>query len=259
LILHEENKPVKVQLKHINMEEKKKMKKIWMRFGFNEEILLPLLMRMRYLTSDIMNRVNKSVHTKKMVALACEFFIGAEDNVVYFSSFVGLQWENQKSTWEKLRDLDSISRAIYEYYSFFSIPSTHDDHEKKTSQQLVRNIDLLAFYDQMNPRFPSIQSSRIVETQWKCRSPLLAPDVSPRYFGAEMPKSYRKGHFYPLLTEKQSYTVNRLYLSPRGTYHSFECKQSSQPPLSPSRPDASGRGKILSSKIRADPQRSLKK
>lgn len=77
--------------------------------------------------------------------------------------------------------------------------------------------DVLALrrFEELNPRFPSVQSPLVGEQQWKFRSALLPPDVSTRFVGAEVPKKYRDGHFSPLLRADQAASVNRLHLSPR--------------------------------------------
>lgn len=73
----------------------------------------------------------------------------------------------------------------------------------------------LRLYNELNPRFPSVQSPYVSEKQWRFQSPLLPPDISPRYIGAQVPKSYRDGKFHSLLTPRQADSVNRLNLSPR--------------------------------------------
>lgn len=184
-------------------------------------------------------------HLYPLTGILCEFFVGAKDKRVYFSGLTGTHWEGSEPSWEKLSQVDAISRAIAEFLA----------HKKKSKQQskssalttttrttsgksspfaanamfpgafhagtqcsdasLGEGDSALRLYNELNPRFPSVESPYVSGQQWRFQSPLLPPDVSPRYIGAQVPKSYRDGKFHSLLTPKQADSVNRLNLSPR--------------------------------------------
>lgn len=180
-----------------------------------------------------------------LTGILCEFFVGAKDKKVYFSGLAGTHWEGSEPSWEKLAQVDVISRAVVEFLA----AKKNSKRQYKTLALLTKNPNSPALgksapfamfptaypagaqvsnasveieenaarrlYIELNPRFPSVESPYVSEQQWRFQSPLLPPDVSPRYIGAQVPKSYRDGKFHSLLTPKQADSVNRLNLSPR--------------------------------------------
>lgn len=172
--------------------------------------------------------------------------MGAKDKKVYFSGLAGTHWEGSEPSWEKLAQVDAISRDVAEFLA----AKKNSKRQNKTLTLLTKSPNRPALgksapfamfptayptgaqifdasveteeenaarrlYIELNPRFPSVESPYVSEQQWRFQSPLLPPDVSPRYIGAQVPKSYRDGKFHSLLTPKQADSVNRLNLSPR--------------------------------------------
>lgn len=216
---------------YLDIEEDRAIERTLRRNGFDGERINPQLFHMKLVTSDIMNRVNRAHENRQVCGIICEFFFGALDKKLYFSALLGIHWENSPSSWETLRHEDAISRMICEFYESekrlvsprrplryadisSSTPSSPQSRRGRASS-MVEDNESLQLYHELNPRFPSVQLPHVNERQWKCRSALLPPDISPRYVGAQVPKRYRCGLFQPLLTSKQADSVNRLHLSPR--------------------------------------------
>lgn len=181
--------------------------------------------------------------------ILCEFFVGARDKKVYFSGLAGTHWEGSEPSWAKLSKVDAISRAVAEFLASNKIIKRRNKtlamalmmNTKSPNRAALRKSApfgdsamfpsalqatelgedgealsmALRLYNELNPRFPSVESPYMSEQQWRFQSPLLPPDISPRYIGAQVPKSYRDGKFHSLLTSKQADSVNRLNLSPR--------------------------------------------
>lgn len=223
-------KKLRSAMLHLDIEEDRAIERTLRRNGFDGERINPQLFHMKLVTSDIMNRVNRAHENRQVCGIICEFFFGAVDKKLYFSALLGIHWENSPSSWETLRHEDAISRMICEFYESEkrpisprrplryadisnSTPSSPQSRRGRAS--IVEENESLQLYHELNPRFPSVQLPHVNERQWKCRSALLPPDISPRYVGAQVPKRYRCGLFQPLLTSKQADSVNRLHLSPR--------------------------------------------
>lgn len=158
---------------------------------------------------------------------------------MYFSGLVGVHWMGSQSSWEKFRGVDALSKSVAAFldtkktakqsaspigestsprmYSAVTPLGRSNDTQSSPQPDQFTEADHLALrlYNELNPRFPSVQSPFVSDKQWRYESPLLPPDVSPRYIGAVVPKSYRDGKFHPLLTPTQADSVNRLHLSPR--------------------------------------------
>lgn len=215
--------------------------------------------------------------------LLCEFFVGALDKRVYFAGLCGTHWEHSEPSWETLARDDATSRAVSAFLDkrrrarHESAHPTHgssspkrpsaspsssdggplDERASGSLQRTATDQDLIELrrFSELNPRFPSVQSPYVSEQQWRYQSPLLPPDVSPRYIGAQVPKSYRDGRFHALLTPAQADSVNRLNLSPRPPAASIVYPLSKQfaklEQLSASRSPASPRRAVVSNHLRA--------
>ncbi|KAG7380464.1 hypothetical protein PHYPSEUDO_007197 [Phytophthora pseudosyringae] len=191
------------------------------RGGFDPDVMAPLLFYMKRVTSEIANSVNLGHNTRQACGLACEFFVGEYNRSVYFSGLRGIQWVASAPSWELLRDVDPLSRSLCEFYgSDVSTPGLSESRARRSgpsSPQRPRSplaSDRTMYYEQ-NPRFPSVHTPFVSAKQWLHRSQLLAPDISPRYVGASVPKIYRDGVFQSLLTAHQADSVVRLNLSPQ--------------------------------------------
>lgn len=183
--------------------------------GCDPDATVPLLLHMKLLTAEIVSRINRCCHSaRQVVSIACEFFISSTESInprqVVFAALSGIQWQGYDATWETLRHVDRMSKAIYESVTLTDCSKDSPSPNKRHPQKTTRSELSLTLYDELNPRFPSLQSPLVAEKQWKHKSALLPPYVSPRYVDAEMPKMYRDGHFQPLLTPRQADAVNRL-------------------------------------------------
>ncbi|TYZ68487.1 hypothetical protein PybrP1_008876 [[Pythium] brassicae (nom. inval.)] len=198
-------------LVHLDLESPTLFKDALLAHGFASDAIVSQLCHMKLTASEILNRVNRGLHARQACGararIACEFFVGARDKRVYFSGLAGTHWENAAPSWETLRHVDPTSSAIAEFL-----------HARRTTKRSPAEAEAeaaLRLFSELNPRFPSVHSPLVSEQQWRFQSPLLPPDVSPRYIGAQVPKSYRDGRFHALLTATQADSVNRLHLSPR--------------------------------------------
>lgn len=142
---------------------------------------------------------------------------------MYFSALAGTHWENALPSWESLRHVDPTSSAIATFLAARRSAKHSSVRPWGSSSALspsdpFREADAdaaLRLFNELNPRFPSVHSPLVSEQQWRFQSPLLPPDVAPRYIGAQVPKSFRDGKFHALLTATQADSVTRLHLSPR--------------------------------------------
>ncbi|DBA00997.1 TPA: hypothetical protein N0F65_006258 [Lagenidium giganteum] len=208
-----------VCFRYLPMKKDDDVEKLLRQYGFEPEKMVPQLFHMKVLMAEIVNRTNRGMNARQLNGLACEFFLGAIDGKVYFSALVGAHWDGHKPTWEALHEMDSWSKWILDHYDRLERRAEED---RKVLQQIAasprrrqvvgENV-ALDLYHQLNPRFPSVELPHVAEEQWKCRSPLLAPDVAPRYVACEVPKSYRNGRFHPMLTPRQADATNRLHVA----------------------------------------------
>lgn len=240
-LIRTESAGISVDLLRLDLEETKDK---WTRtlladIGFDVDELVPLLFQMKLLTGEIVSRINRSSTTSRQaVSIACEYFVHTPVHTkmnemlspaVVFQGLAGIQWHGQEATWETLVAVDPMSTAIEKAYRSRNSKqrqAPRSPRSPKTPSGLDANLSLTLHYE-LNPRFPSLQSPRVAENQWKHKTALLPPHVSPRYVGAEMPKMYRDGQFQPLLTPPQSDAVNRLMIPLPNTQPS---------PLSPRHP-----------------------
>lgn len=130
----------------------------------------------------------------------------------------------------------TLSRSLCEFYESSDTagahPAARNNRRRNATSPLRPQSPLAGMYYELNPRFPSVHTPFAGEKQWLHRSQLLAPDVSPRYIGASVPKIYRDGVFQSLLTAHQADSVVRLNLSPQAPASLAEVRRE-QPHLSP--------------------------
>jgi hypothetical protein len=204
--------------------------------GFDGDAAMPALLHIRLHTSEIVGRMNRARRSSRQVeSLACEFFLRTEavspvhtgvTYSVFFSALAGIQWQGHVASWETLRGLDAMSRAIHDTVSISSLPDA--PRRRRYAGIAVDTNSSLALFDELNPRFPSVLSPCVTEKQWKHKAALLPPYVSPRYVNAEIPKVYREGQFQPLLSPRQCHAVNLLHTMP----NSFTLSGGPRHPLS---------------------------
>lgn len=202
------------------------VKRVLERLALDPNVVIPQLFHMKRITVELLSRVNdvagKSASPRRAVGLACEFFLDARDRQAHLAGVAGTQWENCVPTWEMLRFQDATAAKLSTFYSVIASGenSSDDDDDdidgsNAVSKKKQQHALALRLFDELNPRFPSVQSPLVDATQWKFRSALLPPDAAPRFVGVEVPKKFRRGRFRPLLRPEQAVSVSRLHLSPR--------------------------------------------
>jgi hypothetical protein len=202
-----------------------RVKRVLERLALDPNVVLPQLYHMKRVTVELLSRVNevagKHASPNHVVGLACEFFLDAKSRQAHMAGITGIQWEGCEPTWEALRFQDATAAKLSAFYASIASGERGSDDEdgiddsKSAALKRQQHALSLRLFDELNPRFPSVQSPLVDAAQWKFRSALLPPDAAPRFVGAEVPKKFRRGRFRPLLRPEQAVSVSRLHLSPR--------------------------------------------
>lgn len=162
--------------------------------------------------------VKQTTRTNKSAGLACEFLLDERNRQCYLSGIAGIQWDNCEPSWDLLRFQDATAAKLSATISACDRKSNErgtENDDAVSPKKRIMQLHSLRLFEELNPRFPSVQSPITDAVQWKLRSALIPPDAAPRFIGAEVPKKFRRGRFHPLLRPEQAVSVSRLHLSPR--------------------------------------------
>ncbi|GLD97551.1 hypothetical protein PINS_up006241 [Pythium insidiosum] len=80
--------------------------------GLDADATIPHLLQIKLLTAEIVGRMNHFCTSRQVVGLACEFFVSASPEKVYFEGIAGIHWLDSMPTWTLLADVDPLSNAI---------------------------------------------------------------------------------------------------------------------------------------------------